>query len=189
MRSLNTAALALLGRIQAGEQIPLVQLIEIELDVTLYLTTAGLPLVWAGQTWQAIGLAVGPVENEVGEFQSLVFTLPAVSPEQLAIALQEDVEGRTVRIYDALVDPATGVVAMAVPAWTGALDVPSVQDGPVASMSINAEHRGSLALRPRPVRYTNDEQQRLYPGDTCLAFDPATDAAPMVWPAASYFKQ
>jgi hypothetical protein len=45
-----------------------------------------------------------------------------------------------------------------------------------------------VALRPRVTRYTNNEQQRLYPGDTSLDVDPLTDAASLVWPAASYFK-
>ena len=45
------------------------------------------------------------------------------------------------------------------------------------------------ALRAKPSRYTNDEQQRRYTGDTSLDIDPATDAAPVAWPAASFFKQ
>jgi hypothetical protein len=189
MRTLNAESLALLARAQAGEQMPMVQLIEVQLTAVLRLTTAGLPLLWGGYTWQPLGVSISPVDDDVSEFTNLVFTLPAVSPDQLAVALTEDVEGRTVRVWDALIDPDTGAVAMAVPAWSGALDVPSIQDGPEASISVNAEHRGALAVRVKPTRYTNDEQQRLYPGDTCLQFDPATDAAPMVWPAASFFRQ
>jgi hypothetical protein len=55
-------------------------------------------------------------------------------------------------------------------------------------VNFTAEHRQELAAQSKPSRYTNDEQQRLFPGDTALDFDPATDAAPLVWPAASYFK-
>jgi hypothetical protein len=43
-------------------------------------------------------------------------------------------------------------------------------------------------MRPKPSRYTNDEQQRMFSGDTSLDRDPATDAAPVTWPAASYFR-
>lgn len=189
MRSLNAEALALLSRTLAGEQVPMVQLIELQLTETLRLTTAGLPLEWGGYTWQPLGVSISPVDDDVSEFTNLTFSLPAISSDQLALALTEDIEGKVVRLWDALVNPDTGVVAMAVPAWSGAMDVPSIQDGPEASIAVNAEHRGALAVRVKPTRYTNDEQRRLYPGDTSLQFDPATDAAPMVWPAASYFKR
>lgn len=190
MRTLNGTALALLTRIQAGEQIPLVQLVEMQLTVTVYMTTAGSPIDWNGHTWQPVGLGnMQAIEDDFGEVQSLQFNLPGVSAEQLAIALTEPVEGKVVRVYDALLDPSTGVVADAVLAWSGTLNVPAIEDGPTATVSVTAEHRGMLALRPKPTRYTNDEQQRLYPGDTSLDIDPATDAAPIAWPAASFFKQ
>lgn len=190
MRTLNVAATALLTSIQAGQQVPLVQLVEMQLTSTVYLTTAGNSISWNGQTWLPAGLGqMEPIQDTAGEVQALQFNLPGVAAEQLAIALTEAVEGRIVRVYDALVDPATGVVADAVLAWTGTLNVPAIEDGPIATVSITAEHRGMLALRAKPSRYTNDEQQRLYPGDTSLDIDPATDAAPVAWPSASFFKQ
>ena len=51
-----------------------------------------------------------------------------------------------------------------------------------------AESRASIAMRPRVTLYTNDEQQRLFAGDTSLDFDPAMDAAAVTWPAASFFR-
>lgn len=188
MRVLNTAAQALMDRALAGEQIPVVQLVELELDVVWRLTSAGVPLEWGGQTWSPIGGAVTGVEDDVGEFMGITLTLPGVTPEQLAVALVEDVEGRTVRVYDALVDPDTGEVADAALGWSGALELPAIEDGPTATLSVTAEHRGAIAMRPKPSRYTDSEQQRLFPGDTSLNFDPATDAKPLAWPAASFFK-
>lgn len=191
MRTLSLAGQALLDRITTGEQIPLVQLLEAQLtSLTLYLTTAGAPLVWAGHTWQPTALRIDPVAyGSNGEVDQLAFVLPGVDEDQLALALVEPVEGKTVRVYDALIDPATGTVVEVVLAWSGSLNVPGLEDGPSAVVSWTAEHRAVQALRVKPSRYTNDEQQRISPGDTCLNFDPATDAAPLAWPAASYFKQ
>lgn len=191
MRTLNTDGQALLNRIIAGEQIPVVQLFEAVLDTaTLRYNTSGVPLVWSGHTWLPTALRVDPISYGAnGEIDQLAFVLPGVDSDQLSLALSEPVDGRSVRIYDALVDPATGTVADAPLAWAGTLNIPSLADGPQAAVSWTAEHRAVQALRPKPSRYTNDEQQRLYPGDTCLNFDPATDAAPLAWPAASYFKQ
>jgi hypothetical protein len=190
MRTLNTAGQALLARLIAGEQIPIVQLVMAEVSPTQYLCTAGLPVEWNGHTWQPVGLQIEPVTHSAGaEVDNLAFSLPGVQPDQLALALVEPVEGRAVRVYDALVDPATGEVADAVLAWSGTLNVPGLQDGPQAVVSWTAEHRALQALRPKPSRYTNDEQQRLFSGDTCLDYDPATDAAPEPWPAAAFFRK
>ena len=190
MRTLTAPGQALLDRLTLGEQVPLVQLLEVRLGTTLYLTTAGVPLEWDGRTWQPIGLAIDTVGHTAGgEIDQLAFVLPGVTSDQLALALSEPVEGKVVRVYDALVEPATGAVVDTVLAWAGTLNVPSLEDGPTAAVSWTAEHRAVQAMRPKPSRYTNDEQQRLYPGDTSLDFDPATDAAALAWPAASYFKQ
>lgn len=190
MRTLNANALALLARIEAGERIPVVQLVQLVLTETIYLTTAGRAISWDGHSWLPAGLgAIEPIEDVAGDVQALQFSLPGVSSEQIAIALTETVEGKVVRVYDALIDPDTGGVEDAVLAWAGTLNVPSLEDGQTATVFLTAEHRGMHALRAKPSRYTNDEQQRRYTGDTSLDIDPATDAAPVAWPAASFFKQ
>lgn len=188
MRTFNTAGQALLDRAIAGEAIPFVPLLEIGFEVTQRFALCGLPLVWGGYTWEPLDISVGEVDDSATQRNGLQFSFPGVSSSQLALALGEDVEGADCRLYVALVDPDTGAVGDAVPAWSGALDVPGWQEGAQALVNFTAEHRQELAARPKPSRYTNDEQQRLFPGDTALDFDPATDAAPVVWPAASYFK-
>lgn len=191
MRTLSTEGQALLDRLIAGEQIPITQLLEAQLDTgTLYLTVAGIPLEWAGHTWAPVGMQIEPISyGASGEVDQLSFVLPGVDEDQLSLALTEPVEGKTVRVYDAWVDPATGAVGHAELVWVGSLNIPGLEDGQRAAVSWTAEHRAVQALRVKPSRYTDDEQQRLYPGDTSLNFDPATDAAPLAWPAASYFKQ
>ena len=190
MRTINADGLALLARAQAGEQLPVTHLVRIDFAAaTVYLTTAGGPITWDGQTWEPAGLgAIEPVEDTASEMPPLRFTLPGLSPDQLYVALEPGTEGSVVRVYDALIDPDTGACEDAVLAWSGTLNVPELIDGEQADMTVTAEHRGMLAIRPKPSRYTDDEQRRLYPGDTSLDFDPATDAAPLVWPAASFFR-
>lgn len=189
MRTWNTAAQALLARLEAGEQIPWTQLVQLDLDVVQRYSTSGVAQEWDGFTWQPLGVYVGAIDDSAAEFTQLTLTLPAVTEAQLALGLVTDVEGRRVQVYDAIVDPDTGLVADARLAWVGVMDQPTIEDGPTAAMTITAEHRGSTAVRPKPTRYTNDEQQRLYPGDWSLDQDPATDAAPEPWPTASYFQK
>lgn len=189
MRDLNPAALALLDRATAGEQIGLVRLVELDLAVPQYHSTCGYPLQWDGKTWQATGLAVEPVEDEAGaEGGQIVLSLPAVTGAQLALALVEPVAGRAVRIYDALVDPDDMSVAHAELVWSGVCTVPGIEKGGQAVMGIVCEHASVRAWRSKPSRYTNDEQLRLHPGDTSMDYDPATDAGQVAWPAASFWK-
>lgn len=189
MRTLSVAAQALLDRLNAGEQIPVVHLVRIDMAETVYLTTAGHAIEWAGQTWEPSGIgAIEPVHDTATEMPALQFTMPAVSDAQLVLALEPGVEGSTVTLYDAILDPDTGECADAVQSWAGTMNVPTLQDGAQADIIITAEHQGMLALRPKPSRYTDDEQRRLYPADTSLNFDPATDAKALTWPAASYFR-
>ena len=190
MRTINAAGLALLARAQAGEQMPIVQLLRIEFAAaTIYLTTAGAPIEWDGQSWEPAGLgAIEPVEDAAAEMPPLRFTMPGLSPDQIYVALEAGTEGAGVRVYDALIDPDTGACEDAVLAWSGTLNVPELIDGPQADLIVTAEHRGMLAIRPKPSRYTDDEQRRRYPGDGSLDFDPLTDAKPLAWPAASFFR-
>ena len=190
MRVLSAAGRALINRIKAGEQVGWVQLVQMDLTAPLRLVTAGRDMQWAGETWHTAGVGViDPIEDGTGELQGLSFTMPGVDQTQLALVLSEPVEGKPVRVWDALVNPDNGQIEEAVLAWFGTLNVPSIADGPEAVVTVTAEHYGVQAVRPKARRYTNEWQQRLYPGDTSLNFDPATDAAPLAWPKASYFKR
>lgn len=190
MRTPNGAALALLARMATGERIGWAQLVQMDLSTTLRLTTAGRDVTWDGNTYLRGGMGtIEAIEDGVGDLQGLRFVLPGIRSSDLVIALTEPVEGKRVRVWDAIVDPDTGQVADAALAWSGTLNVPDLADGPSAVISVTAEHRGILAVRPKPRRYTDAEQQRRYPGDTSLNFDPATDAAPLAWPKASFFKK
>ena len=188
MKTLNAAGQALLDRAIAGESIPMVQLIEAQLTVPQFWAVCGIPLIWNAQTWSPLDIAVGEVAEEATGFKGVSFTLPGVTPSQIALAF-DDVDEAVIRLYVALVDPDTGVVGDAFRVWSGALEMPSWQGGAEAAIMYTAEHRAMLAMRLRPTRYTNDEQQRLYAGDTCFDYDIGVDREPLVWPSASFFRQ
>lgn len=188
MRTLNTAALDLRSRALTGEMIPVVMLVQFDLPVVQRWALCGIPLVWGGYTWEPLDIVVSEIKDDANQASGLRFTLPGVTDAQLAMAMSGDVEGSAVTVRLAWVDPADGSVADAVQVWAGELDVAGWQDGPEAVVHYTAEHRAGVAMRPRVSRYTDDEQGRLAPGDTSLNIDPLTDAAPLVWPAAAYFR-
>jgi hypothetical protein len=185
--TLNAGGQALQARRLLGEKIPVVWLLYLGLAAPQRYALAGVDLVWGGHTWTARDVVISDVEDDVSDYSALQITLPGVTDPERAQAFA-DVEGAAVQLYRAWVDPATAQVADAVLRWSGELDVPGWQVGREALVHFVAESRAAIALRPSPIRYTNEEQQRLYPGDTSLDFDPATDAKPVAWPAASWFR-
>ena len=187
MITLNTAGQALRARMIAGEKIPQIPLVYFGLPVPQRWAICSVPLVWGGHTWQPLDIAVAGVADDATQTGGIQFSLPAVSPAELALAAQ-DVEDSPVTVHLAYVDPDTGVVADAVQRWAGQLDQPGWQDGKVAVAQFAARHLAQLALAQRPSRYTNDEQRRLYAGDTSLDVDPLTDAPELPWPNASFFR-
>lgn len=187
MRTPSAPELALRARLVAGELIPQVPLVYMGLTVPQRWAVGGRAVVWGGFTWEPLDIAIAELRDEVGQFNNLRLSLPAVTPAQRALAAA-DVEGAAVLVYKALVDPDTGVAAGAQQLFAGELDQPGWQDGPLAIAHFLAEHQGNLALRPRGSRYTNDEQRRRFPGDTSLDVDPRTDGKEILWPSAGYFR-
>lgn len=187
MKSVASQFTALLVRAEAGEQIEAIYLLSMGFTVPQYFALGGRDVVCDGRTWQALDIAMSDVEESASDRNGLRFSFPAVTESELALALAEDVEGTPVELFLALIDPDTNT-AYSMSLWAGELDQPGWQDGPEALLNFTAEHLQDIAARPKPSRYTDDEQRRLYPGDTFFAYDPATDAPELVWPAASYFK-
>lgn len=189
MTTLNPAGQALLARAIAGERIAVVQLVFIDATVPQYWAACGTgPIEWGGHDWVASDIGITEIEDTVNGLNGQTLTLPGVTPAELAFAF-DDLDGVTIQLFDAWIDPDTKVVADAPLTFTGELDVPGWQDGAEATVILTAVHAGNAALRPKSSLWTNDEQQRLHPGDTCLNTEALTDAAPLVWPAASFFKQ
>lgn len=189
MKTWNTAAQTLLDAAQAGTgRVELVQLLFIDFDTPQRYALAGHDKIWGGFTWTGLDIAVEEIDDAVDAANGLVFTFPGVTSGELALALSGDVEGTTVRLYLAVCDPADGEVADAQLRWSGALDMPGWSDGAQSLVHFTAEHRQAEAARPKPVRYTNDAQQRLYPGDTFFDYDVGTDTAGKPWPNANFYK-
>lgn len=195
MKTWNADARALLDAAIAGTaEVELVDLLYIGFTVPQYYAAGGRTRTWNSQTWTGLDIAIGPVEDSADARNGLRFAFPGVTSAELALALAADVEGSAVQLYVAVVDKngvrvAAGAVADAKLAWTGALDIPGWQDGADAVVNFTAESRQDMAARAKPLRYTNDAQQRLYPGDTFFDIDMKADSAGRVWPAATFFHQ
>lgn len=188
MRTIAPAAAAVLSQPSP----PLAVFIEMLLTSPLRLNTSALAIDWNGFTWSGAGAlgAIDEVKDAAGEQQGLRFTLSGVPASLLSLALQEPVRGKACSLYLAILDPLSHAVLDVPLAWSGTLDQMAIaQSAETCTIAVTAEHAGLTYGRPKPLRYTDADQQRLYPGDTSLRFVVSQAQHQDVWPSASFFRQ
>lgn len=191
MRTIESSAEAALG--ESG--VAIVLLLEMELSETVRMCSSPYEVTFEGNDYLGVGNlgAVGVVNDSPGEYKPLRLNLSGVSTDVLAIALEEDLRGKPCSLRMAVLDPTTHEVLDAPLIWSGTLDqmpvaLPAEADGSF-SIGATAEHRGVTFARPKPLRYTDTDQRRLFAGDTSLRFIDAQSNHPDVWPAASFGRQ
>src|SRR5574341_370749 len=190
MRTIASSAQTVLN----GAACPLVLLVEMLLSSPVRLCSAPHPVVHFGNTFDGVG-TFGAIEEVAdaagaGENRQLRFTLSGVPSETLALAMGEDIRNKPINVWVAVLDPDTYAVLDAPLLWAGTLDQMPIRMGDgTSSISVTAEHRGVTFARPKPLRYTDVDQQRLHPGDTSLRFVTSQANQRLVWPAAAYWRQ
>lgn len=169
-----------------AERMAAALLIEMRLTSTVCLCTAGVDLDWGGRTWQGAGFvgSIDEVSESAGDQKPLTFQLSSVPNEFLALALGEPIKGKRCILRLAAISEVDYEVKVADELWRGELELMQVQEGdPNGFITVNATPLSTLFARPKPVRYNDSDQQKLYPGDTCLRFIVSQAAHRDVWPS------
>jgi len=186
MRAITSAAASVLQ----GRTVPMAVLVDMSLTLPLRLTTWHRPLEWEGATYLAAG-SLGQIDatDETSEqARPLRFSLSGLPSAQISLVLSEAVQGRDVSVRVAIFDPDTHQVLDAALEWQGAIDTMQVsEDGQTAVVTVAAESAGLDLLRAAPVRYTDVDQQRLFPGDRGLEYVTGQAEKTIVWPARTFF--
>ena len=187
MRSRSGAAVAAL----AARPVGLAQLVTLSLTSTVRLNTTGWNLSWGGQTYYgaaSIG-SISVIEDAPGEVKGLQFQMSGTSSTNLALALAEPVQGKSITVHTAIFG-ADSQIADAVLEWAGRIDVMTIhEEGDAATISVTAEHVGIDLLRPSGLLFSNQDQLRLYPGDNFCEYIIDQAEQNLIWPAASYWKK
>jgi hypothetical protein len=188
MRSVAAPAQAVL----AGPVVPMALLLDLAFDPPVRLCTGSVAISWAGNLYWGTGTlgAVEAVTDEVQSTQGLRFTLSGVPLDSIALALSEQVRGTGCVLRLVVLDPTTHAVLDAPVIFTGTLDsMPITHGAEDCTIGVVAVHRGDTFRRPKPLRYTDGDQQRLHPGDTSLRYVLSQAQVQDRWPAAAYFRQ
>jgi len=161
---------------------------------TLRTCSAGYDVTYSGNVWQGVG-QLGAIEEvkegEGGEVTGLAFVLSGVPSSHIALALGENYQRRIVNVYVGFLDlPSHAVLADPVLEWSGLLDTMAVvDDGAKSTIRVTAENELYDFARPSPLYWTDEDQQKLHPGDTGLRFAKQLNDRPIVWPAAEFFRR
>lgn len=188
MRTIAAPALAVL----AGPVVPLVLLVEMGFSPVVALASGAVSVQVGATLFLGAGAlgAVEAIKDAPGDAQGLRFSLSGVSPDALSMALSETTRGRSCTVRLAILDPATQAVLDSPTVWTGTLDqMPISLGADSASIGVTALHRGQTFRRPKPLRYTDGDQQQISSGDTSMRYVVSQSQHKDIWPAASFFKQ
>ncbi len=175
----------------AGEQEVqhIAHLFEAQLDQqTLRLTTAGKNILFAGErathTFLSVGAlgTVSPVE-EGAELQaySVAVSLCGIDDALIAIAQQEHVQGRSAKIYLALLDCNSNLVGVPLLLFAGRIDSMQWQAGNNPSITLSIKSPLADWERNKLRRYTDSDQKSIFPEDNFFEYLNTISDRPLVW--------
>jgi hypothetical protein len=148
-------------------------------------------LDWNEETWKGVGDFGGfsAITERAGpEASSTKLTLNGVKDALVNLALLDTSQNCLVELYLAAMTETEGVWAVA-DGWRffrAYTDVHKVIEGlEFHTIEVAVETFLARMRRPRVVRYTNAEQQRLYPGDRGFEYAGKINLTPLNWGVAT----
>lgn len=183
-RSMSTA---MLTAIQAGELLPALFFAGTFANGPVYLWTGFGSISWNGHTWQGVGSLGGVSAIDEGttiEARGITVTLSGIDTTLISDILGQLVLGLSVTVYLGLFSAAspTSLIANPITSWAGRMDQPLLDvDGATATISINCENRLIDMNTAVDRRYTNDDQQRDWPGDLGFQFVNGVQEMTLYW--------
>lgn len=169
-RDVHTNALAA----AAAEAVTAVTFVELQFSSgTLYANNSPLNIAYGGNTYLGVG-KIGHVaeieESTDTAASSITLALVGIDTALVSAALNEDYKNQEAIISVAFLDTQDEVLGAPAVVFRGRMDSMSMEVGDEAQISVSIVNRLSDWERTRNGRYTNEEQQKNYPGDKGLEF-------------------
>jgi len=152
---------------------------------TVYAWTGRGTLVWNGMSFLGVGTMGDVASVEEGssvQARGTTLTLSGFDATLLGDALTDLRQGLPVTVWLALFDATPAIIGNPVIAFRGRMDQPTITvSGQTATISINCESRLMDMNVPAERRYTNEDQQRDYPGDRGFEFVNSIQEVTIYW--------
>lgn len=134
-----------------------------------YFWTGAGTINWNGHDWVGVGRCGSVSEMEESDeirATNLVLTLSGIPSDLVGAALTECRNGKPVTIWFGQLTENGTVVASPAKAWSGMMDVPTIDEGgETSTVTLNVESRLARLQDPNIHRYTTQDQQPISPGD------------------------
>lgn len=144
-----------------------------------------------GHTYTGTGKlgGISSIKEQPGtQATSLEVTISGLDPEIVALIQTEPYINRKVYLHVNLLDDQDRPVSAApILFFKGTIDDISAQFGNTAAIKLTVKSRLADWERKRTLRYTDADQQRLYPGDKGMEFIPQMSERKLIWPLAKFF--
>ena len=142
-------------------------------------------LSWGSYTWSGAGtlFSVSAVEETSDtSAKGITITLSGIPSDMISLVLSDMRQGKSGKVYLGFLDSSGDIIVDPYQVFEGRLDVPALQEGAdSATISITYESRLIDLQRTRESRYTNEDQQRAYPGDVAFEFVPNLQEISINW--------
>jgi hypothetical protein len=153
----------------------------------VYANTSPIDIQIAGATYLGVGLLgkISAVEESTEtQAHNLALEMSGIPRELISLALQEKYQGRACRVFVAYLDRDWRMPEGAYKdLFAGRINTMSIELAATATIKITAEGRLADFDRLRGGRYTDEEQQKRFPGDRGLEFVPRMVEAELPWGA------
>lgn len=163
----------------------------LDFDDPVRLNSSPRDVVTGGRTWLGKG-ALGGVDV-IGEDTELngapiKINLSGVDPDLVPSVLVEDYRNRRVEISLGFFSQDWTLLAPPELLWEGVIDSASVAvSSESAAISLTCENQLAFLIgRPIPVKYTDQEQRKRFPGDKFFSLLPAQFNLRLEWGGASF---
>jgi hypothetical protein len=127
--------------------------------------------------------SIAPIEEGATvEARGTTLSLTGIDITLLGDALTDVRQGLPVTVWFALFDETLALIPNPVIAFQGRMDQPTIShDGQTCTLSINCESRLMDLNVAAERRYTNEDQQRDYPGDRGMEFVNSIQEVTIYW--------
>lgn len=158
---------------------------ELNFTPPVYLWTGYGTLTYNGIGYLGLGTlgTISPVQETTDlSARGISMQLSGVPTALVYEALTDDYQGRACSVMFGALSPTAGLVASPITIFSGRMDVMQLSDdGQTSQITMTAENKLIDFKRTREIRYTDEEQQRLYAGDLGLEFVNAIQEKTIYW--------
>lgn len=111
----------------------------------------------------------------------LTISLSGIDPGVISGAIEEPIQGRRMRLWEAVLDEGNQIIGGLIGVWDGRIDYATYAVGETATVDVVGRSRFADWFRAPSRRYTQGQLQSEYPEDTGLRYIPLTRDMQINW--------